>query len=119
MPGAGALRERVTFQRQGAGPGDGMGNKRGPFADIPDAVGIPADLTPLRKGEVVLAQGVQGRRTYIVVMRYTATLAALNVNDRMIDVRANTMFNVKSPAVNPDKKRKWIEIQVETGGASG
>lgn len=119
MPAAGALRESVTFQRQGSGAGDGMGNKLTAFADIANAVGIQADLTPLRFGETVISEGVQGRRLYRVTVRYTSVLAGIRVNDRMIDARAGTVFNVKSPPVNPDKKRKYLEIQVETGGASG
>jgi hypothetical protein len=119
MPGGGALRESVTFQRQGTGAGDGMGNKLTAFADITDAVAIPAELTPLRYGEVVLKEGIQGRRLYRVRMRWTATLAALRVNDRMLDARAGTLYNVKSPPVNPDQQRKYLEVQVERGGASG
>ena len=118
MP-AGALRESVTFQRQSVGVDDGMGNKRLAFANIADAVAIPADLTPLRQGETVISEGVQGRRLYRVVVRYTDVLAGVGVNDRMIDARAGTIFNVKSPAVNPDKKRKYLDILVETGGANG
>lgn len=119
MAGAGALRESVTFQRQATGAGDGMGNKLTAFADITDAIGIPAELTPLRYGEVVLKEGIQGRRLYRVRMRWTATLAGLQVNDRMIDARSSVAYNVKSPPVNPDQRRKYLEVQVETGGASG
>lgn len=118
MP-AGALRESVTFQRQAAGADDGMGNTLQAFANLADAVNIPAELTPLRFGEVVLAEGVQGRRLYRVYVRYTDVLAGLRVNDRMVDDRSGVIFNVKSPPVNPDKKRKYLELQVETGGASG
>lgn len=119
MPGAGSLRESVTFQRQSTGAGDGMGNTLTTFADITDAINIPVELTPLRYGEVVLQEGIQGRRLYRARVRWTSTLAGIRVNDRMIDDRAGTVFNVKSPPVNPDQKRKYLELQVETGGASG
>lgn len=119
MPGAGALRESVTFQRQGTGAGDGMGNVLTAFADITGAVAIPAELTPLRYGEVVLKEGIQGRRLYRVRMRWTEVLAGLQVNDQMVDARSSVLYNVKSPPVNPDQKRKYLEVQVETGGASG
>jgi hypothetical protein len=118
MP-AGALRESVTFQRQAAGSGTTLRNQLAVFADIADAIGIPAELTPLRYGETVIAQGVQGRRLYVVKVRYTDVLAGIRINDRMVDARVGTVYNVKSPPVNPDKKRKYLEIQVETGGASG
>lgn len=115
----GQLRESVTFQRQASGSGDGMGNLLQAFADITGAIAIPADLTPMRQGEVALAEGVQGRRLYRVTVRYTSVLAGIRVNDRMLDAREGTVFNVKAPPVNPDKKRKALEILVETGGASG
>lgn len=116
---AGPLRESVTFQRTAEGVGDGAGNYGSAFADITGAVAIPAELTPLRHGETVLAEGVQGRRLYRVRVRYTDVLAGLRVSDQMLDARAGTAFNVKAPPINPDKKRQFLEILVETGGASG
>lgn len=118
MP-AGALREKVTFQRQAVGAGDGMGNLLDDFADIPDAIGIHAQLTPLRHGEAVLAEGIQGRRVFRVIVRYTNVLAGITVNDRMVDARSGALFNIKAPPVNYDRKRKYLDILVEQGGASG
>lgn len=118
MP-AGALRESVTFQRRGE-VDDGYGNKQaGDWAAIPDAEELPADLTPFRWGETAISEGVQGRRLYRVTVRYNPALLGLVVTDRMVDDRAGTTFNVKSPPVNPDKKRKYLEFLVETGGAVG
>jgi head-tail adaptor len=120
MARAGRLRESVTFQRQAAGAGDGMGNVLAAFADITGATGIPADITPLRHGETVLAEGVQGRRVFRVIVRYTNTLAAISVNDRMVDARdASRVFNIKAPPVNYDRKRQMLDILVEQGGANG
>lgn len=119
MP-AGGLRESVTFQRLAAGAGTTLRTQITDFANITGAVGIPAELTPLRYGETVISEGVQGRRIYRVSIRYTDTLAGLKAGDRMVDARdASRVFNVKSPPVNPDKKRKYLELQVEIGGASG
>jgi hypothetical protein len=120
MPGGGALRERVTFQRQGAGAGDGMGNYGSGFADLANCINVPASLTPLRHGEVALAEGVQGRVLYRVELRYTATLAGIGVGDRMVDARdATRIFNIVAPAFNPDKKKRYLQIQAQLGGASG
>lgn len=118
MP-AGALRESVTFQRQSEGAGDGAGNYGSAFADLTGAIGIWAELTPLKYGETVLAEGVQGRRLYRVRMRWDTVLAGLKVTDRMVDNTSGVVFNVKSPPVNPDQKRKYLELFAETGGASG
>jgi head-tail adaptor len=117
MP-AGALRERVTFQRR-APAGDGMGNTLGAWADIPDCIGVAAELTPLRHGEVVLSEGVQGRILYRVTVRFTDALAALQVGDRMKDTRSARTFNVSAPPINPDQKRHYLQIQAQLGGADG
>jgi head-tail adaptor len=118
MP-AGPLRSRFTFQRQNVGAGDGMGNMLSTFADIANAIAIAAELKPLRYGETVIAEGIQGRRLYVVRLRYASAIAGLLVADRMIDARDGTAYNIKSPPVDPDGRRKWLEIQVETGGANG
>lgn len=116
---AGALRESVTFQRRGP-VDDGYGNTAtGDWTNIPNAVGLPANLTPLRYGETVIAEGVQGRRVYLVELRYVDVLLGLLVTDRMIDARSGVAYSVKSPPVNKDKKRKYLELFVETGGATG
>jgi hypothetical protein len=119
MP-AGALREKVTFQRQGQDAGDGAGNFGTTFADITGAKNIAAELKPLKQGEVVLSEGVQGRRLYEVKVRHTRILADITVADRMIDARdATRIFNVKAPPVNNDMHNRWLTILVEIGGASG
>jgi head-tail adaptor len=119
MP-AGQLREKVTFQRPGQGAGDGAGNYGTAFADITGAIGVHAQLKPIRAGEVVLAEGVQGRRLYEVIVRHTSTLAGITVGDRMVDTRdAARVFNVTAPPVNNDMRNKYLTILVELGGASG
>jgi head-tail adaptor len=120
MARAGRLRESVTFQRQGAGAATTLRNQSTDFADITGATAIPADITPLRHGETVLAEGVQGRRIFRVVVRYTDTLASISVNDRMVDARdSSRVFNIKAPPVNHDRKRQMLDILVEQGGANG
>lgn len=118
MP-AGALRESVTFQRLGAGAGDGAGNYGTAFANITDLIALPAQLKPLRQGEVVLAEGVQGRVLYEVTLRHTASAAGIKVGDRMVDARSGATFNVKSPPTNPDMRDKYVKVLVEQGGADG
>lgn len=118
MP-AGQLRESVTFQRLAQAVGDGAGNYNTFFADIPGAKKVPADLQPIRAAEVVLAQGIEGRRVYEAVVRYSPTLAGIQVQDRMIDARdSSRVFNVIAPPMNKDKHRKYLHIMVEQGGAT-
>lgn len=120
MARAGRLRESVTFQRQAAGAGTTLRDQQTAFADLTGAIGIPAEIMPLRHGEAVLAEGIQGRRVFKVRMRYTSTLAGITVNDRMVDARdSSRVFNIKAPPINPDQKRDILEILVEQGGASG
>lgn len=118
MP-AGALRESVTFQRPGAGAGDGAGNYATAFANLTDLVAVPAQVKPIRQGEVALAEGVQGRVLFEVTLRHTAATAGIRVGDRMVDARSGATFNVKSPPTNPDMHRKYIKVMVEQGGADG
>lgn len=118
--GAGQLRSKVTFQRQGAGAGDGAGNYGEAFADLAGATGIVADLEPVRAAEVVLAEGVQGRTAFEVKIRYTSTRAGITVGDRMVDARdASKVYNVKAPPANRDRRNKYLTILVELGGAAG
>lgn len=118
--GAGQLRERVTFQRQAAGAGDGAGNYGTAFADLAGATAIAASIGLPRGSEAINAEGVQGRTIFEVQVRYTAAAAAITVGDRMVDARdASRVFNVKGPPVNRDGHRKYLQIPVELGGASG
>lgn len=120
MARAGRLRESVTFQRQAAGAGTTLRNQQTGFADITGAIGVPAEIIPLRHGEAVLAEGIQGRRVFKVRLRHTTTLAGITVGDRMVDARdSSRVFNIKAPPINPDQKLGMLEILVEQGGASG
>lgn len=117
---AGLLRDRVTFQRQGLGVGDGAGNFGSGFADLANCVGVSADLKPLRSSEVVLAEGIQGRRLFEVTLRYSRALSAIGVGDVMVDHRdPSRRFNVKAPALNTDGKARFLQVLVEQGGADG
>lgn len=118
--GAGQLRDKVTFQRQAAGVGDGAGNYGTAFAAIAGATAIAASIQAPRGSEGVSIAGVQGRVAFNVVIRYTTAGAGITVNDRMIDARDPTkIYNVKTPAVNLDGRRKYLTIVVELGGAAG
>lgn len=117
---AGLLRDRVTFQRQGIGAGDGAGNFGSGFVDIPNCAGVSADIRAPKGSEAVLAEGIIGRRVFEVELRYSTALSGINVGDIMIDYRDPTRrFNVKAPAVNADGKRRYLQIIVEQGGANG
>lgn len=117
--GAGQLRERVTFQRQATGAGDGAGNFGEDFADLAGATSCAAEINPLNGSEISISEGIQGRAVYEVRIRYTAERAAIKVDDRMIDARDPTrIFNVKSPPRNTDQRRKYLKLLVELGGAA-
>jgi hypothetical protein len=118
MP-AGQLRESVTFQRLGSGAGSTLRNQLTDFANIADLISLPAQIKPLRQGEVVLAEGVQGRVLFEVTLRHTAATAGIRVGDRMVDARSGATFNVKSPPTNPDMRTKYTKVMVEQGGADG
>lgn len=116
---AGQLRESVTFQRRAAGS-DGRGNTTtGAWTNITGCIAIPAQIKPLKAGETVIAEGVQGRRLYQVLVRRASALDGVNVGDKMLDARDGRTFNVKAPPINPDMHDKYLQILVEQGGADG
>lgn len=118
--GAGQLRDKVTFQRLAQGAGDGAGNYGTAFVDIAGATDIAAEISAPRGSELVSLAGVQSRTAFTVRIRYTSAGAGITVNDRMIDARNPALiYNVRSPGVNLDGRRKYLTFAVELGGAPG
>lgn len=117
--GGGQLRSRVTFQRLGTGAGDGAGNYGEDFVAIAGAKDVAAQINPKAGREALVPEGIQGRRTFEVTIRYTETRAGIRVDDRMIDARdPSAIYNVTAPPINVDMHRKYLKILVELGGAA-
>jgi head-tail adaptor len=119
MPGAGTLRERLTFQRRAVVPnvdGETLGDWR-------DVATVAARISPIapRRGnpETVLAARLQGIVLYEVVVRSSTVLRTVTTDCRAIDVRRpGRAFNVRS-IVNVDENDRFLTMLCEEGVADG
>lgn len=114
-PSAGAMRERMHFQRKEA-LDDGMGNEvSGSFQTVfTDA----AELVPLRGGESVMASRLTGVQPYIVRVRSSTRTRAVGADWRIVDARSGAVYAITSPPTNQDQKNAWIDIMVTQGVAA-
>lgn len=106
MPGAGALTERMTFQRRAE---NANGHRLG---DWETQFSRPAAITYLRGGEQALEQRLQGVQPVVLTVRKESLTEAIDNSWRVIDARDSTRsFDIKSAA--PAKDRKFIDILAE------
>lgn len=75
------LRERVTFQRQAA---DGNGDLVGGWVDV---VTRAADVVPLKGGEGVQVQRLEGSQPVIIIVRREALTRTIDNSFRAFDAR--------------------------------
>lgn len=117
IPSAGELRASVYFARRGTGD-DGFGNEQTAFARwYPDSGGVPAKIVPLRGGEEVQAQRLQGTEYYEIWVRNDTTLAGLTTDDRCVDARDGTIYNIRTRP-NPDMRGRFLALTCEKGVAT-
>ena len=122
MPGAGELRERITFEQKGL---DSDGERLGDWNSDDDAVTRAAKLLPLRGGEQVVASRLAGRQPYIITVRRDTATRAITTDWRAYDARnTSRRFAILSiaPHVDPASKlpsNAWLDILAEEGGADG
>lgn len=115
MATAGALRERVRFQRR-PNEDDGFGNPQsGEFTDVHECA---ARIMPKLGSETVLASRLSGIQPFLVTVRMCSVLADLAADWRLVDARnSDRVFNIKSFS-NPDEHRQYLELLVEQGTAT-
>lgn len=112
--GAGALRERLEFQKRTTSP-DEYGNEQTAWMTVfTDAAG----LTPLKGSETVIAARLTGTQPYIIRIRGSAAARAVTTAWRAVDARNPTrIFNIRS-AANFDAKNAYIEFMADDGVAT-
>ena len=76
---------------------------------------VHAEMRPMRGGETVQAARLTGRQPYVVRVRRSAKTLAIRHDWRVVDARAGTVFDVRSPTHDPDGKRAYLEFLVEEG----
>ncbi len=114
-PSAGAMRQKVYFQRRSL-VDDGMGNEvTGPFETMfTDA----AEFIPLRGGEGVQAARLTGIQPYIVRVRSSVQTRAVGADWQIVDARSVVVYAITAPPTNQDQKNAWLDIMVTQGRAS-
>lgn len=74
--------------------------------------------TGFGQGEQELADALQTINTLEIVTGYSATLASVTPNDRLINVRTGKISNIKH-VDDPDRRRETIYITAEEGRPNG
>lgn len=124
--GAGAMRDRVKFQRRTTVVDD-YGNEESTWADLSPAVERACSLEPTRGGETVIAGRLSGTALWDCWVRDDSGTRSVRVGDRAVDVRTlvagavvetTRVWNIR---FNEDMtgKRAWRLIQMESGVAAG
>jgi head-tail adaptor len=115
---AGALRERLHFQRRVNG-NDGMGGTipgAGAFATV---FTVSAGLRPRTGGEAVTAARLDGRQPFIVTVRWARHMLDVTTAWQLVDARnSNRVLNIVSPPADPDGCNQWLEFIAEEGRPS-
>lgn len=112
MPGAGDLRDRITFQ---ARTDDPNGDPLGPWAD---QFTVWAQMVWLRGSESALQQRLEGKQPVAIVVRSSSSTRAINTSWRAVNARdPEQAFNIT--AVSPAKERGFIDVLATMGGATG
>lgn len=117
--GAGALRERVIFQRRGETP-DGSGNEI--TGEWTDQFEEAARLQPRLAGEAVIAARLTGVQPYILTVRSSRRTRDVTTAWRAYDARGGVdpngdprrSFAIQSIA-NVDEKNQYIDFLVAEG----
>lgn len=114
---AGALRERVRFQRRLMAD-DGLGGMV-PAGEFETRFTVWAKYTALRGGESVQASRLEGRQPMIVTVRQSSQTREATEGWRLVDDRDPTrVFAIVGPATDPDGKRAWLDFLVTEGAPS-
>ena len=113
--GAGALSERIHFQKRDE-QDDGYGN---PIAgDFTTQFTEPARLQPKLGSEPVLAARLTGVQPFLLVVRSSARTRTVTPAWRAVNARTGVEYNIATVA-NVDERGAWLEMLVTSGVATG
>jgi head-tail adaptor len=112
MPGAGALKDRITFEARGLDAnGDPLGAWETKFT-------VWAQLVWLRGSESALQQRLESKQPVAIVVRTSTQAREIDTSWRAVNARnAAQRFNIT--AVSPSKEPGFIDILAVMGGATG
>lgn len=112
MPGAGDLRDRITFEARGE---DDNGDPLGPWEA---RFTVWAQLVWLRGSETVMQQRLEGRQPVAIMIRASSSAQAVGVGWRAVNSRdGRQKFNIT--AVSPANTPGFLNVLAVMGGATG
>jgi head-tail adaptor len=110
----GQLREHVAFERRTA-QSDVYGNTV--TTDWLELWSCAARIQPIRGGEAINARRLSGVQPVAITVRICPALADLGTDDRVVDRRKGTVYNIRS-AANFDEHGQYLEVLAEAGVAT-
>lgn len=111
---AGSLREKVKCQKR-AIVDDGYGNEVS--GDFADQFTVSARIKPLRGGESVISQRLQGVHVAVVTVRSSSYTRQITTAWRLINARdTSKVYNIRD--VSPDERGAYIDLLCELGPAT-
>ncbi|MFC7399586.1 phage head closure protein [Chelatococcus sp. GCM10030263] len=111
---AGDLRERFAFDEREETTDD-VGNTVGSWVE---RFVTAARVRPLKGGEAVMADRLQGRQPVVITIRYFQAAAAVTPAWRARDARSGRLYNITAVA-NMDEHRRYLDLLATTGEADG
>ncbi|MGU3495929.1 phage head closure protein [Xanthobacteraceae bacterium A53D] len=116
MPGAGDLDCFLRFeQREGFAAPDRYGNTQGGFEE---RFSTWAAVTPMKGGEQTIAGRLAGTQPVVIQVRRSTRTRAITADWRAVDVRSGAVYSIKSPPVDMDGNRAFLDMLAvhEDGG---
>lgn len=111
---AGALRERLRFERRPTTADDGYGNVEGGWRMMFQAY---ARVRPLVGSETVIAQRLSGVQPVRITVRSSALARQVTAGWRAVDMRDEArVFNITAPGANMDERNRWVDLMATFGG---
>jgi SPP1 family predicted phage head-tail adaptor len=118
MDGAGALRERVSFDRRedlsgDSPPGDAYGNVEGNWQE---QFTVAARIIPRLGGEEVMAARLAGRQPYTIRVRSSSDTRRISTDWRARNARDGIVYNIRAVS-NVDERNVFLDLLCEAGVA--
>lgn len=123
--GAGALRQKVRFERRADIGGDGYGNTEEGWEPL--GVERSCSLTPTRGGETIQAGRLAGSASWDLWVRADSGTRTVQEGDRVVEripgpggARVDGQaFNVRFGPSDMEGRGAWLFLQLESGVADG
>lgn len=112
---AGSLRDRLQFESQKR-VADGAGNFRSDEWEVQFVE--KAEVKARVGGEAVIAERLQGRQPIEITVRYAFNTTRIETDWRAVDCRTGTVYQIKSPPVDRERRRQWLTMAAESGIAA-